>query len=427
MTEHPIFIFVALLLLGYGIFSQLSEKSVITAPMVFVTIGILISFLPLTLTEKGTRAPYVKILAELTLLIILFLDASTIDLRKLIAQRNLPARLLFIGLPVTMILGAAAAVPFFKDVAMTQLLLMALILSPTDAALGIAVVTSTLVPERIRQTINVESGLNDGIALPPILICLAALSGMSAEESKTSYWLMFVLKQFLFGPSIGALVGWAGGRLVELASARAWMNHTFQRLSSISLAIVAYSTAELVHGNGFIAAFFAGLFLGTRSKEIRERIHEFGESESQALVLFVFLLFGMVLVPIAFPFWDWQAVVYALLSLTLIRMLPVALSLRRTGLSPKEILFIGWFGPRGIASVLYLLMVALQLGVSGYERILSVITLTVLLSIFLHGLTAVPFSRLVGDPIATNDNKELKVKEAVCKENNKINQSLNHQ
>jgi NhaP-type Na+/H+ or K+/H+ antiporter len=210
----------------------------------------------------------------------------------------------------------------------------------------------------------------------------------------TSYWSLFVLKQFVFGPLIGGLVGWLGGWLVEHASSRGWMNHTFQQLASVSLAILSFYLAESVHGNGFMAAYFAGMMLGTRTETIRERIREFGEAESQAMVLFIFLLFGMILVPISYPFWDWRALVYALLSLTVIRMLPVAISLIGSGLPKSTIWFIGWFGPRGIASVLYLLMMVLKLGSEGYERIISVISLTVLLSIFLHGITAVPLSKI---------------------------------
>lgn len=209
-----------------------------------------------------------------------------------------------------------------------------------------------------------------------------------------SYWLLFVLKQFVFGPLIGGLAGWCGGWLVERAATRHWMNHTFQQLASVSLAILSFSLAESIHGNGFMAAYFAGMMLGTRTEAIRDRIREFGEAESQAMVLFIFLLFGMILVPVSYPLWDWKALVYALLSLTVIRMVPVAISLIGSGLPRSTVWFIGWFGPRGIASVLYLLMVVLQLGTEGYERIISVISLTVLLSIFLHGVTATPFSKL---------------------------------
>lgn len=396
MLEHPIFVFMALMILGYGIFSKLSSKSILSAPMVFVAVGVLVSFLNIELLAEGPKAGYVKVLAELTLILVLFIDASTINLKRLIIDRSLPTRLLGIGLPITMALGALIAIPLFPDQPVWLLLLMAFILSPTDAALGQAVVTGVQVPQRIRQTINVESGLNDGIALPPILVCLAVLSGEAGEGLDTTYWLGFVARQFVFGPLIGGLVGWGCGRLVEIASQKGWMNHIYQMLASLAIAILAYSLAELLHGNGFIAAYFAGLFLGVKTESIKERIQEFGEAQSQIMVLFIFLLFGMLLVPVSFPYWDWKAFIYAVLSLTVIRMVPVAISLIGSGLEQKTIWFIGWFGPRGIASVLYLLMAVIMLGKEGYERIISVITLTVLLSIFLHGVTAVPYSRMFG-------------------------------
>lgn len=395
MTEYPIILFTAILILGYGIFSRLADRSVITAPMVFVTVGILASFFSTALLEEGRKAPYVKILAEATLILVLFVDASTINLKRLIREHKLPLRLLGIGLPITMLLGTVVALPLFPEEGKWSLLLMALILSPTDAALGQAVVTSPRVPEKIRQTINVESGLNDGIALPPILICLAVLSGGS-DGMNATYWVGFVLKQFIFGPVIGGFVGWVGGWLVDTASKKGWMNNTFQQLASVSLAIMAFTLAEWAHGNGFIASFFAGLLLSTRSEEIRHRIRDFGEAESQAMVLFIFLLFGMILVPMSFPLWDWRTWVYAILSLTLVRMVPVALCLKGSGLFQPSVWFIGWFGPRGIATVLYLLMMVLRIGLQGYERIVSVVTLTVMLSIFLHGFTAVPLAGLFG-------------------------------
>jgi NhaP-type Na+/H+ or K+/H+ antiporter len=362
--------------------------------MVFVAIGFLITFFSVDLLHEGVKAPYVKILAELTLMLVLFADATTLNLKRLVRGRRLPMRLLGIGLPLTMLMGALLAIALFPEEKMWVLILMALILSPTDAALGQAVVTSEHVPEKIRQTINVESGLNDGIALPPILICIALLS--ETGNPGTTYWLTFVAKQFVFGPVIGGLIGWIGGRLVELSSDRGWINHTYQQLTCLVLAILAYSLAEWVHGNGFIATFVAGMFLGTKTEEIRERTREFGEAVSHATVLFIFLLLGAILVPKAAPYWDLRAIVYAILSLTVIRMLPVAICLWGSGLSKPTVWFIGWFGPRGIASVLYLLIVIIELGVEGYERIAAIITLTILMSIFLHGITAVPFSRLLG-------------------------------
>ena len=396
MSEYPIIVFTALLLLVYGLFSKRLQKTIITAPMVFTLIGILVAFYPIKALEEGINAPLVKILAEFTLILVLFNDASTINLKELRKQKSMPLRLLFIGLPITMVLGLLVAIPLFPEMNLWVLAVMALILSPTDAALGQAVVSSKAVPEEIRQSINVESGLNDGFALPPILICFAVLSTTGNADSSASYWMLFTLKQFIYGPIIGGLIGWIGGILVEKASDRGWMNHTFQSLSSVSIALMAFALAESVHGNGFIAAYFAGLLLGTHTEEIRERIHLFGEAESEALVLFIFLIFGMVMVPLCIPFWTFNTWIYALLSLTVIRMLPVAISLMGKKLPWSTIGFIGWFGPRGIASILYTLLLVLELGSKGYEPMISVITLTVLLSIFLHGITAVPFSNYIG-------------------------------
>ena len=394
MSEYPIFIYAAVLILGFGIFSRLAEKSIVTPPMVFVLFGIIASFFRVDIVAGGVYAPAVKIIAELTLILVLFIDASTINLKELVKERKLPIRLLFVGLPITMVAGILIALPLFPGMNIWVIAMMALILSPTDAALGQAVVSSSLVPQKIRQTINVESGLNDGIALPPILICLAALSAHDAHGSGFAYWGAFVMKQFIFGPVVGSLVGFAGGLLVDRAAKRDWMNTTFQRLTSISLAILAFYLAEMIHGNGFIAAYFAGLLLGTTTHSIRERIHEFGEAESQVLQLFIFVLFGMILVPLSYQLWDWQVWVYAILSLTVIRILPVVISLSGTELTRGTKYFIGWFGPRGIASILYLLMVVIELGAKGLEKMISVIVLTVLLSIYLHGISANPLSKL---------------------------------
>ncbi len=392
MIDYPVIIFSALLIFVYGLISRVSERSPITPAMVFAGIGILAGPLALGLLDVKPGAAVVKVIAEITLVIILFVDASTVNLRTLKMQRGIPLRLLGLGLPLTMLLGFAAAAVLVNNQNLWLAALVALILSPTDAALGQAVVTSERLPERMRQAINVESGLNDGIALAPILMCLAALSSGEHGGDRSGSWLFFVLRQLTFGPIAGILVGWCGGRLVESASRRGWMQPTFQRLVAGSLAVLAYAAAEQFHGNGFIAAYCAGLFLGTKTHELRERIQEFGEAEGQEMCLFVFLLFGLAMVPATVGYWDLRSLFYAILSLTVIRMIPVALCLHGAGLDTRAVWMIAWFGPRGIASVLYALMAVGQIGVTGYEREFAVITLTVLLSIFLHGLTAVPLS-----------------------------------
>ena len=295
-----------------------------------------------------------------------------------------------------MLFGTGLGVLMFDSVGIWAIVLMALILSPTDAALGQAVVKSEDVPSRIRQSISVESGLNDGIALPPILLCMALLGAEAGEHEGA--WLGFMIKQVTLGPVVGLAVGWVGGRLIQNMSDRGWMEETFQRLSALPLAILAFAFAESVEGNGFIAAFVAGLGLtmGATSAHVRHQIQEFGETEGTQLILVVFLIFGLAMVPVASQYWGLPELIYALASLTVIRMVPVAISLIGAKLDWSTVAFIGWFGPRGIASVLYLLMAIAAIGFVGYEQIMSVIVLTVAISVYAHGISAVPLSRRYG-------------------------------
>jgi len=386
----------AILTFCFGLFSRLADRSPVTAPMVFATVGILFGPLGLGVFSVTIDATLVQVIAEITLILVLFVGASVIDVRALFKEYKIPVRLLFIGLPLTMFLGAIIARQFFPGMNPWLIAMMAFILSPTDAALGQAVVASDEVPQKTRDSIAVESGLNDGIALPPILACMSALSASAGTHLDIGHWFTFTLEHIVFAPIIGGVVGWIGGMLVDRASKAGWMNPTFQRLTSISLAILIYSIAESLQGNGFIAAFFGGLLLGTKTPKVREQVQEFGDTEGQHLMLFVFLIFGLVMVPAAFKYWDTKALFYAVLSLTIIRMVPVAVSLIGIGMDWSTVGFIGWFGPRGIASVLYLLMVVGTLGIKGHEQMLSVIVLTVLISIILHGFSAVPLSKIYG-------------------------------
>lgn len=396
MHDHPALVFTALLIFVFGLFSKLSERSPVTAPMVFVAMGILVSPLGLNLFALQAGSGLVSVITELTLILILFIDASLIDPKAFFQDKSVPARLLGIGLPLTMCLGILVGWLIFPDINIWLIAIMALSLSPTDAALGQAVIKSKNIPERVRRWVSIESGLNDGIVLPFLLVCIAGLTAESAGPG-VKYWLVYMLQQLALGALIGGLIGWLGGLLVDKATTKGWMNSTFQRLSAGSLALLCFVGAEFFHGNGFIAAFFGGLMLGTKTPEIRKRLQEYGEAEGQQLALLVFLGFALLMVPKALPFWDFKAFLYAFLSLTLIRMGPVMLSLAGLRLGLSTLGFIGWFGPRGIASVLYLLIVVGKTGVEGYERPFAVIVLTVLLSVFAHGLSAVPLANRFGE------------------------------
>jgi len=394
MLDHQLIILAAIIILLFGLFSKVAERSVITAPMVFVSIGLLLGPLGFSLIHVEIDAEGIQVLAEITLVIILFVDASLIKLTN-IKQRlqGLPARLLLLGLPLTMILGAIVAIGLYPSVDIWLLVMLALILSPTDAALGQAVVKSSTVPENIRDSISAESGLNDGISLPPIFVCLAVIASGLGHISPQDHWLSFMAMQLTLGPLIGGAVGYIGGKLIELSHQRDLMDTVFQRLTCLSLAILAYASAEFLEVNGFISAFCAGLFLGVKNIKLRKRIQEFGETEGQMLTLFVFVILGLIIIPKFSAYWDLTALVYAVLSLTLIRIIPVFVCLIGSGLDNYSKFFIAWFGPRGIASILYLLIAIDQIGQTGHEQILAIIVLTVLLSIFAHGMTAVGMSK----------------------------------
>jgi len=404
MHHHQLLILFALLIFAFGLISKFAERNSVTGPMVFMTIGILGSSVALGFLHVTPDMAPVKLVAELALTLVLFIDATMINRSVFSSEsRRIPMRLLLIGLPLTMLFGTLAGVWLFEGVSIWAIVLMALILSPTDAALGQAVVKSEGVPADIRQSISVESGLNDGIALPPILIAMALLGAEAGDHEGA--WLGFVIKQVTLGPIVGLAVGWFGGKLMQKTSDMGWTEETFQRLSALPIAILAFVFAESVEGNGFIAAFVAGLGLtaAITSTHVRHQVQEFGETEGMQLILVVFLIFGLAMVPAAMPHWGVREVIYALLSLTVLRMVPVAISLTGMGLDRSTVAFVGWFGPRGIASVLYLLMAVAAIGIEGHERIMSVIVLTIMISVYAHGITATPFSRRYGQSRPSRD------------------------
>ncbi len=380
---------IALAIVAYAVVSGPAEHSPVTPPMVFLALGALAA--SLLQIEVGVLDG----LAELTLVLVLFTDASRIDLSCLRREGSLPMRLLGIGMPLTIGLGAAVAVLLFPSFGWAEALLLSAVLAPTDAALGQAVVSNPSVPVRVRQSLNVESGLNDGIALPVVLV-LASWAGARAEGGDWLFWLRFALLAVTLGPLVGGGVSWLGGRVLGWAARRGWINAPFQRLSGLGLALLAYAGAGAVGGNGFIAAFVAGLVLGNSARELCGRLYDFGEAEGQLLTLLVFVAFGATLVPEAVAGADAAVWLYALLSLTGVRMLPVALSLLGAGLRPATHAFLGWFGPRGLASILFLLLVVEEGLLASGARLESIVVCTVLLSTVLHGLSAYPLAHAYG-------------------------------
>jgi NhaP-type Na+/H+ or K+/H+ antiporter len=375
----------------FGLVSRRLEGTVLTAPLVFVAAGALLGPAGLGLVEFDLDDHTVLFLGEIALAIVLFTDAAGINLSALRRNKALPLRLLGIGMPLTIALGTVVAMLVLTDLTFWEAAIVGTVLAPTDAALGQAVVSNPRVPVRVRQALNVEAGLNDGLSVPFLALFLTL--AVSAEELQpASVWIRFTLEQVGLGVLVGIGVGLAGGWLVNLASRKEWMTGSFQRLALLALAIIAWALADQIGGNGFIAAFVGGLVVGPTVERVGEHLIRFTEAEGQLLNLSVFFVFGVLVVGLMEPL-NWEVALYALLSLTLIRVLPVAASLIGTRLRGVSMLFVGWFGPRGLASIVLGLIVVEEAPLlPGRDTIELVVALTVLLSVLLHGVTAAPLS-----------------------------------
>jgi NhaP-type Na+/H+ or K+/H+ antiporter len=381
-------------LIGFSVFAGKLQGTIITAPLVFIVFGIAIGDGGFGIARLNLDHDAIHILTEATLILVLFSDAARIDLSRLRKDHNLPVRMLALGLPLVMLAGMAVATLLFGHFSIWEAALLAAILAPTDAALGQAVVSDEAVPVRIRQAINVESGLNDGIALPVVLFLASAAS--AAQQSSTGIWLAFAAGQLILGPIVGAAIGFCGARLLDAAAEREWSTTAFQGISVISIALLAFVIAELIGGNGFIAAFIGGMVFGNTVRHPCTFLFEFMEAEGELLVLITFLIFGAAMLPDALAHLNWTWVLYAVLSLTLIRLIPIGLSLLGTGIRLPSYLFLGWFGPRGLASILFALLILEDAELIHGHELLSVTVVTVALSALLHGITAAPLAKAYG-------------------------------
>ena len=382
---------VAGLVVAYALVSRRLEGTAVTAPMIFVAAGVLLSDGVTNLVDVAPASEPLRVLAELTLVIVLFSDAARIDLRTLHRYRHFPVRLLALGLPGAIVVGTVAGV-LVLDLDLWPAALLAAVLAPTDAALGQAVVSDPRVPVRIRQGLNVESGLNDGLAVPFVTLFIA-LSLEEEEVPGAPYWVRFVLEQIGYGLIVGIIVGVGGAWLVEWASRKDWISPQFRRLAVVALALLAYAAASAVGGGGFVAAFAAGMCFGNLARSHSDGIYEFAEEEGQLLSLLTFLVFGGIAVGQTVGDIDWRIVVYMVLSLTVVRMVPVALSVGGLGFQRATKLYVGWFGPRGLASIIFGLLVLEEAGAAPFaQEVTLVATWTVAASVLLHGLTAAPLT-----------------------------------
>ena len=387
---------VAAVVFAWGTLSARLERFDVTAPIIFVLAGLVLTHGPLTVLGYAPSPELVKALAEITLVLVLFSDASRVRLRDLRSDVGLCLRLLGIGLPLTIGLGILLALALFSGISIWLALLVGAALAPTDAALGAGVMVNPAVPARIRRLLNVESGLNDGIATPVVVV---AIAGAATAEHAASVGPGAAAAELALGVLVGACVGGAGGYVVHVARRRGWAEAGFAGSAVLALAVCAYACALALHGNGFIAAFTGGLAYGATSGKRGERLVPYVEETGALVSLLVWLAFGAIAVVPAFEGLTWQRVLYAALSLTVIRMVPVALALAGRRLGRAAVAFVGWFGPRGLASVVFALLALEDLGRPARAAV-SVIAFTVLLSVVVHGLTANPLAQRYGPRLA---------------------------
>ena len=403
---------IGLAVLAFCLVSGRLKDSYVTLPMAFMAFGLAIGERGLQLIDAPVSHGAVHILAEITLALILFSDAARINLRLLLIDHDLPVRMLAIGMPLTIALGTFVAWALPLGLGLAEAALLAAVLAPTDAALGQAVVSNRRVPVRIRQALNVESGLNDGFAVPFVYFFAAFL--LVGEHAKsTSDLVSFTALQLVFGPIVGLIVGGGAGWLANRAGTQGWMDDIFEGPLALATAALAYALAQVFGGNGFISVFVAGLVFGHMLEGKCKFILEFAEAEGHILVLLAFLIFGAVMVPGVIADVNWVMVLYALLSLTVVRMLPIAISLVGTGVSLPTVAFLGWFGPRGLASILFGLLVLEKLQSSGGKTILATTVVTIALSVFAHGLTAAPLAQWYARIVR---------KQGICPENETVSE-----
>jgi NhaP-type Na+/H+ or K+/H+ antiporter len=373
----------------YSLTSGGLEKTLFSGAIVFTAFGLVFGPFGLGLLDLKIDAEGLRTFAELTLSLVLFTDAANANLRELKHSFRIPQRLLLIGLPLTILLGFGTGLLLFEGLALVEIAILATILAPTDAALGKAVVTNEQVPSKIREGLNVESGLNDGICVPILFIFLALATHNGIKGGTSMLALRLVVQEIGIGVVVGAVLTFLGVRLITSFGSRGWITETWRQLPVPALAVTCFAVAQWLGGSGFIACFVGGLLFGGLEKQRKHKLMLAAEGTGDTLALLTWVAFGTAVVGQSIGAFSWQVVVYALLSLTIVRMLPVFLVMAGMKLRTDEKLFMGWFGPRGLASIVFAIIV-LNKNLPGGSTISMTVVCTIVLSILGHGLSANP-------------------------------------
>jgi NhaP-type Na+/H+ or K+/H+ antiporter len=377
----------------WGLVSGRLERWDVSAPIAFVVLGVVVTHGPVAIVHFALHSSTIRSLAEVTLAIVLFADASRVNLRALRADAAIPTRLLGIGLPLTIAAGVATAALLFGSSGLWVAATIGAIVAPTDAALGASIMSDERVPAGVRRTLNVESGLNDGIATPFVNFFIA---GVVTTDALVGQHLWAAVGALVGGTLLGIGMGLVGGTLLAWARRNRWSSPAFRPLAILALAVFAYSAADVAGVNGFVCAFVAGLVFGSVDHHNDEAALGFTESAGTLMSLLVWFIFGAVMLVPGLEDAGWRDLLFALLALTVLRMVPVALALVGSGLDRATVAFIGWFGPRGLASVVFGLLAVDAFEPAQSNEVLAAVTLTVAFSVLLHGISAPPLAARYG-------------------------------
>ncbi|HEY7008724.1 MAG TPA: cation:proton antiporter [Jatrophihabitantaceae bacterium] len=376
---------VGLALLGYGVFEGRLQRTVVSGAMVFTAVGLLASDQVTGLITTSSHSHDATAFLEVTLVIVLFTDAMAINATRWATEAPLPGRLLGVGLPLTIVVGWLLAAALIGGIGIWGAALLAAVLAPTDSALGLSVITDRRVPLLIRHALNVEGGLNDGLALPFVTVFLAL--ALQEEGAVGGGHVLLVVLRALASAVIGAAVGGGGTLLLCWSMRRGWSARHWRSVALLAMAVLAFALADLIEGSGFIAAWVAGLVAGLTSRGTLDEAQQTPEDVANLAISISFVLFGGLFLAPALEHATWTALAYALLSLTVIRAIPVAVALLGANLAAPTFAYVGWFGPRGLASIVFADLVATS-GLPDQSTIVTVVMLTVGLSVVLHGVTA---------------------------------------
>jgi len=381
------------------------ERSWLSGPILFIAFGVATGPYGLGVLTVNVDAEGLRAIAELTLAFVLFTDAANANLAVLRRNLMIPERLLLIGLPLTIGLGFIAGAVIFPELGWIAIALLSTMLAPTDAALGKPVVTNPAVPAPLRESLNFESGLNDGICVPVLLVFLGLAVGMEIEGGTFAHALRVVVEQLGIGVAVGLGLTSAAAWFLKAAASRDWITANWAQIPVVALAAACFALAHVLGGSGFIACFVGGLLAGAIAKSHKHRLLAAAESTGDMLALFTWVIFGAAIVGQTVGAFTWDVALYAVLSLTAIRMVPVSLALAGSGLGMESRLFVGWFGPRGLASIVFAIIVYHQ-NLPGGRTLALVVVCTVILSVIAHGVTANPLVAALGERLGKGLRRE---------------------